>query len=63
VGTADGDAQAALALQQRPDGRPLQRVGLIPDIEVKPTLAGIRAGRDEVLERAIAYVESVTPRP
>jgi len=35
------------------DGRQLQRVGLVPDIEVKPTLAGIRAGRDEVLEKAL----------
>jgi C-terminal processing protease CtpA/Prc len=35
------------------DGKPIERVGLVPDVEVKPTLAGIRAGRDEVLERAI----------
>ena len=41
-----------------PDGKQLQRVGLVPDIEVKPTIAGIRAGRDEVLERAVAYLES-----
>jgi C-terminal processing protease CtpA/Prc len=41
-----------------PDGRQLQRVGLIPDIEVKPTIAGIRSGRDEVLERALLYLET-----
>ncbi|HEY2745910.1 MAG TPA: S41 family peptidase [Polyangia bacterium] len=35
------------------DGRQLQRVGLPVDIRVTPTLAGIRAGRDEVLERAL----------
>ena len=40
-----------------PDGRQLQRVGLVPDIEVRPTIAGIQAGRDEVLERALAYIE------
>jgi len=40
-----------------PDGRQLQRVGLLPDIEAHPTVAGIRAGRDEILERAIAYIE------
>jgi hypothetical protein len=40
-----------------PDGRRLQRVGLLPDIEAHPTIAGIRAGRDEILERAIAYIE------
>lgn len=40
-----------------PDGRQLQRVGLLPDIEAHPTVAGIRAGRDEILERASAYIE------
>jgi C-terminal processing protease CtpA/Prc len=39
------------------DGRQLQRVGLQPDVEVHPTLAGIRAGTDEVLEKAIDYLE------
>ena len=39
------------------DGRQLQRVGLQPEIEVHPTLAGIRAGRDEVLDKAIEYLE------
>jgi len=39
-----------------PDGRQLQRVGLKPDVEVLPTIAGIRAGRDEVLEKAIEYL-------
>ena len=36
-----------------PDGRPTQRIGIVPDLEVKPTIAGIRAGRDEVLEAAV----------
>jgi len=39
------------------DGRQLQRVGLKPDVEVAPTRAGIRAGKDEVLERAVKYLE------
>jgi hypothetical protein len=39
-----------------PDKRPTHRVGIIPDIEVKPTVAGIRAGRDEVLEEALRQV-------
>jgi len=39
------------------DGRQLQRVGLVPDVEVAPTRAGLKAGRDEVLERAVAYLE------
>ena len=38
------------------DGTRLQRVGLKPDVVVRPTIAGIRAGRDEVLERAVAWV-------
>ena len=36
-----------------PDKKPTQRIGIIPDVEVKPTIAGIRAGRDEVLEEAL----------
>ncbi|HEX4739158.1 MAG TPA: S41 family peptidase [Allosphingosinicella sp.] len=36
-----------------PNGRQLQRVGIQPDVKVAPTLAGIRAGRDEVLEAGI----------
>ena len=39
-----------------PDKKPTQRVGIIPDIEVKPTLAGIRAGRDKVLEEALRRI-------
>lgn len=39
------------------DGRQLQRIGLVPDVEVKPTIAGIRAGKDEVLERAVESIE------
>lgn len=38
------------------DGRQLQRIGLQPDIVVRPTLTGIRSGRDEVLERALRYL-------
>lgn len=40
------------------DGSQLQRIGVLPDIEVHPTIAGVRAGRDEVLERAVAYLLS-----
>ncbi|MDX1539179.1 S41 family peptidase [Arsukibacterium sp.] len=39
-----------------PDGTPTQRIGIVPDIEVKPTIAGIAAGRDEQLEAAIEYI-------
>jgi C-terminal processing protease CtpA/Prc len=39
-----------------PDGRETQRIGIVPDIEVKPTIKGIREGRDEVLEKAIEII-------
>lgn len=41
-----------------PDGRETQRVGIIPDITIRPTIQGIRDRRDEVLERAVEYVNS-----
>jgi C-terminal processing protease CtpA/Prc len=40
------------------DGRQLQRVGIQPDISVEPTIEGLRAGRDEVLDRAIQFINS-----
>jgi C-terminal processing protease CtpA/Prc len=39
-----------------PDGSPSQRVGLRIDVEARPTIAGIRAGRDEVMEVAIRQI-------
>ena len=39
-----------------PDHRPTQRIGIVPDVEAKPTIAGIKEGRDEVLERAIRQI-------
>ena len=39
-----------------PNKRPTQRIGIVPDREVKPTIAGIRAGRDEVLEAALREI-------
>jgi C-terminal processing protease CtpA/Prc len=43
------------------DGRQLQRVGIQPHIHVEPTLGGLRAGRDEVLEAAIAHLDARRP--
>ncbi len=38
----------------RHDGRtPFHALGLLPDVPVSPTIAGLRAGRDEVLERGL----------
>ncbi len=39
-----------------PDKKPTQRIGILPDVEAKPTVAGIRAGRDEVLEVALRQI-------
>ncbi len=39
-----------------PDRRPTQRIGILPDIEVLPTLPGIQAGRDELIEEAIRQI-------
>ena len=39
------------------DGRQLQRKGLTPDVPVEPTIKGIRAGKDEVLDAAVAYLK------
>ena len=39
-----------------PDKKPTQRVGIVPDIVVRPTIAGIRAGRDEVLDAAVNHI-------
>ncbi|MCB1182966.1 hypothetical protein KDM41_05995 [bacterium] len=36
--------------------RNTQRAGIVPDIRVEPTIAGVRAGRDEVLEAALANI-------
>lgn len=43
---------------RKPDGSPHHGVGIIPTVAVAPTLAGIRAGRDEVLERGLALAQA-----
>ena len=41
------------------DGRsPFHLVGVKPDVPVAPTIAGLRRGRDEVLERALAVINA-----
>jgi C-terminal processing protease CtpA/Prc len=39
-----------------PDQRPTQRIGIVPDVIVEPTIADIRAGRDPVLEEALRLI-------
>ena len=40
-----------------PDGKEVQRVGIVPDIEVKQTIEGIKLGKDEILDKAIEFIE------
>lgn len=41
-----------------PDKKETQRIGIVPDIEIKPTIKGIQEGKDEVLDRALAFIET-----
>ncbi len=41
-----------------PDGRPTQRIGIVPDVEVWPTIQGIREGRDELVEEALRIIRA-----
>lgn len=43
-----------------PNGTETQRVGIVPDVELKPTIKGIRVGRDELLEKAIKIITNET---
>jgi C-terminal processing protease CtpA/Prc len=42
-----------------PDGKQLQRVGIKPDVVVRPTVRGIRAQEDEVLAAAVALAQQM----
>jgi len=39
-----------------PDGTETQRVGIVPDVIVKPTINGTVEGKDEVLEKALKWI-------
>src|SRR6185436_15868989 len=39
-----------------PDKKPTQRIGMLVNIEARPTIQGIRSGRDEVLEAALRHI-------
>ena len=38
------------------DGKQLQKIGIQPDVAVRPTIAGMRAGKDELLDRALGWL-------
>lgn len=39
-----------------PNGKETQRIGIVPDFKVKPTINGIKEGKDEILEKAVSLV-------
>lgn len=39
-----------------PDGKETQRIGILSDIEMKPTINGIKKGNDELLDKAIEII-------
>ena len=41
-----------------PEGAETQRIGIVPDIKIEPTIKGIREGKDEVLDRAIELINN-----
>lgn len=42
-----------------PDGTPFQRIGILPDVKASPTVSGIRAGRDEILEKGVEILQAL----
>jgi C-terminal processing protease CtpA/Prc len=40
-----------------PNKKETQRIGIVPDIEVKQTIKGIQEGKDEVLDEAIRFIK------
>ena len=40
-----------------PDGGETQRIGIVPDMHIEPTIKGIRENRDELLEHAICMMK------
>ena len=42
-----------------PDGTQTQRIGIVPDLIVNPTVNGLVQGKDEVLEKAIELLSTV----
>jgi len=41
-----------------PNKKETQRIGIVPDIEIKRTIVGIQQGKDEILERALFFAKN-----
>ncbi len=57
--TVPGDIRLTLSGHdvRHADGRQLQQVGLPITVTARPTIAGLHAGRDEVLEAGVRHLE------
>ena len=42
-----------------PEGKETQRIGIVPDIELKPTIEGIKKGQDELMNKAIEIINAL----
>jgi C-terminal processing protease CtpA/Prc len=40
-----------------PDGKETQRVGIVPDIDLHPTIKGVKNKEDELLNKAIELIK------
>ncbi|HRQ64678.1 MAG TPA: S41 family peptidase [Xanthomonadaceae bacterium] len=58
-----GSARICVKRDEWPDGSTFVGVGVLPDIEVRPTLEDIRAGTDPVLARALALLSQTGTSP
>ena len=39
-----------------PDGQETQKIGIIPDIKIYPTIEGYRQNKDELLDAAVSFL-------
>ena len=54
-----GRARVCAKRDTFPDGTEFVGIGVIPDVEVRPTVADFAAGRDVVFERGLAELRSM----
>ena len=57
-----GTGQVVTRAVLLPDGTPLVKAGIRPDLRVEPTLEQVRAGEDPVLERALTWLGEAARR-
>lgn len=62
--TTPGGGQFSFSAMRvlNPDGTDFQRVGTVPDVPVSFTVAGVRSGRDEVLDRGVEVLRTLVSK-